>query len=313
MKAFTPKKPTKAPTPAKTIPPLRATPMPTILPATPKDPPKAAPKAPPPIAPILSLVVTTLVAFPIGVFFNSSSFLIASCFIARASASSLCRSASSRSIVFFLSLSALNAEIIKIIRIIIIIEGLNNADQNDIILVSDVDEIPNLEKINFKKISEKLILFNQGMFYYKFNLKLPNFIWTGTKACKKKNLFSPQWLRNIKDKKYPFYRIDTLFSKTKYTNIKFIIEGGWHFTNIKTAEEIRNKLKSYLHHREFDVDPISVEDINKIINNKIAIYDLNVDKRSNKFGNGKKLENYEINSLPKYLQNNSEKYKEWID
>ena len=194
-----------------------------------------------------------------------------------------------------------------------IAEGLNHADPNDIILVSDVDEIPNLEKVNFNKISEKLIFFNQSMFYYKFNLKLPNLIWTGTKACKKKNLFSPQWLRNIKDKKYPFYRIDTLFSKTKYTNIKFIIEGGWHFTNIKTAEEIRNKLKSYLHHREFDVDPISVEDINKIINNKIAIYDLNVDKRSNKFGNGKKLENYEISSLPKYLQNNSEKYKEWID
>ena len=194
-----------------------------------------------------------------------------------------------------------------------IFKGLHHADPNDIILVSDVDEIPNLEKINFNKISEKLIFFNQSMFYYKFNLKLPNFIWMGTKACKKKNLFSPQWLRNIKNRKYPFYRIDTMFSKTKYTNIKIIIEGGWHFTNIKTAEEIRNKLKSYLHHREFDVDPISVEDINKIINNKIAIYDLNVDKRSNKFGNGKKLENYEINSLPKYLQNNSEKYKEWID
>ena len=42
------------------------------------------------------------------------------------------------------------------------------------------------------------------MFYYKFNLKLPNLIWTGTKACKKKNLVNPQWLRNIKDRKYPF-------------------------------------------------------------------------------------------------------------
>jgi len=67
-----------------------------------------------------------------------------------------------------------------------IFEGLHHADPNDIILVSDVDEIPNLEKINFNKISEKLIFFNQSMFYYKFNLKLPNFIWTGTKACKKK-------------------------------------------------------------------------------------------------------------------------------
>jgi beta-1,4-mannosyl-glycoprotein beta-1,4-N-acetylglucosaminyltransferase len=194
-----------------------------------------------------------------------------------------------------------------------IFKGLHDADPNDIILVSDVDEIPNLEKINFNKISEKLIFFNQTMFYYKFNLKLPNLIWTGTKACKKKNLLSPQWLRNIKDKKYPFYRIDTLFSKTKYTNIKFIIEGGWHFTNIKTAKEIRKKLKSYLHHREFDVDPISVEDIIEIMNNKIAIYDLNVDKRSNKFGNGEKLENYNFNLLPKYLQENSQKYKEWID
>ena len=194
-----------------------------------------------------------------------------------------------------------------------IFKGLHDADPNDIILVSDVDEIPNLEKINFNKISEKLIFFNQSMFYYKFNLKLPNLIWTGTKACKKKNLLSPQWLRNIKDKKYPFYRIDTLFSKTKYTNIKFIIEGGWHFTNIKTAKEIRKKLKSYLHHREFDVDPISVEDIIEIMNNKIAIYDLKVDKRTNKFGNGEKLENYKFNLLPKYLQENSQKYKEWID
>ena len=194
-----------------------------------------------------------------------------------------------------------------------IFKGLHDADPNDIILVSDVDEIPNLEKINFNKISEKLIFFNQTMFYYKFNLKLPNLIWTGTKACKKKNLLSPQWLRNIKDKKYPFYRIDTLFSKAKYTNIKFIIEGGWHFTNIKTAKEIRKKLKSYLHHREFDVDPISVEDIIEIMNNKIAIYDLKVDKRSNKFGNGEKLENYNFNLLPKYLQENSQKYKEWID
>ena len=194
-----------------------------------------------------------------------------------------------------------------------IAEGLNNAGQNDVILVSDVDEIPNLEKINFKKISEKIIFFRQDMFYYKFNLKLPNLIWTGTKACKKKDLLSPQWLRNVKDKKYQFYRIDTLFSKTKYGNIKFIVEGGWHFTNIKTAEEIRKKLKSYLHHREFDVDPISIEDINEIINNKMAIYDLNVDKSSNKFGHGKKLENIKINSLPNYLQNNLEKYKEWIE
>ena len=122
-------------------------------------------------------------------------------------------------------------------------------NNEDLILVSDVDEIPNLSNIDLKTISEKIIFFKQDMFYYKFNLKIPNFKWSGTKACRKKDLINPQWLRNIKDRKYPFYRLDTFFSKTKYMNIKFIEKGGWHFSNIKTAEEIEYKLKSYLHHR----------------------------------------------------------------
>ena len=56
-------------------------------------------------------------------------------------------------------------------------------------------------------------MFQQDMFYYKFNLKLPEYVWVGTKGCRKKDLISPQWLRNIKDKKYPFYRLDTFFQK----------------------------------------------------------------------------------------------------
>ena len=133
-----------------------------------------------------------------------------------------------------------------------ILNGLSLAKNDDMILVSDVDEIPNLENLDLSKVEEKIILFNQDMFYYKFNLRLPNLIWTGTKACKKKDLISPQWLRNIKDRKYPFYRLDVLFSKTKYIDIKFIENGGWHFSNIKTSAEIEYKLKSYLHHREFE-------------------------------------------------------------
>ena len=80
--------------------------------------------------------------------------------------------------------------------------GLDNANANDIILISDVDEMPNLSGIDFTKIKEKIFMFRQDMFYYKFNLKLPNMIWTGTKGCRKKYLLSPQWLRNVKDRKY---------------------------------------------------------------------------------------------------------------
>ena len=192
-------------------------------------------------------------------------------------------------------------------------KGLSLADDEDFVLISDVDEIPNLKSINFKNYQQKIIQFRQEMFYYKFNLKLPNLVWTGTKACKKKNLVSPQWLRNIKDKKYPFFRLDTYFSKTKYISVKFIDNGGWHFSNIKSAEEIEHKLKSYLHHREFDINPLNSEEIKNIIDRKQAIYDLKVDKRVNKIGNGSSLENYPINKLPLYLQMNKNKYKQWID
>jgi beta-1,4-mannosyl-glycoprotein beta-1,4-N-acetylglucosaminyltransferase len=187
-------------------------------------------------------------------------------------------------------------------------DALNNLDNEDIILISDVDEIPNLSGINFEDKKSKIILFKQDMLYYKFNLKLPNLVWTGTKACKKKYFKSAQWLRNVKDRKYPFYRIDTYFSEKKYINCEFVDNGGWHFTNIKTAKQIKQKLESYLHHIEFDKNPLSAEEIDKIIQDKIAIYDLSVDQRKNKV-RGNKLENYPLDKLPKYLQDNLNNYK----
>ena len=195
----------------------------------------------------------------------------------------------------------------------LITRGLKKANDEDIIMVSDVDEIPKLSELNFKNINEKIILFKQDMFYYKFNLWLPNLIWTGTKACKKKNLVNPQWLRNIKDRKYSFFRIDTFFSKTKYTSIKVINDGGWHFSNIKTPKEIEFKLRSYLHHREFDLNPLSVAQIDEIIRNKQAIYNLKVDKTVSKIGNGSILKNFDLNKLPEYIVTNKNKFLDWID
>ena len=191
--------------------------------------------------------------------------------------------------------------------------GLNKAEDNDIILISDVDEMPNLSEVNFNNISEKIIMFHQDMFYYKFDLKIPNLLWTGTRGCRKKYLLSPQWLRNVKDRKYFPFRIDILFSEKKYSSIKFISNGGWHFSYIKTAEEIEHKLKSYLHHREFDEQSLSVEEIQNIIENKKAIYDLKVDKRVNKIGDGSKLVKIKFEKLPIYIQQNKHNYMKWLD
>ena len=192
-------------------------------------------------------------------------------------------------------------------------KGLERANEKDLILISDVDEIPNLEKINWNTLKDQIVLFKQDMFYYKLNLRLPDLIWSGSKACRKKYLKSPQWLRNVKDKKYSFFRLDTLFSEKKYINIKFVDNGGWHFSNIKTAAEIEYKLKSYLHHREFDLNPMSESEIEDIIKNKQAIYDLKVDKKINKIGSGNKLVEHPLNKLPSYILENIDKYKDWIN
>ena len=195
----------------------------------------------------------------------------------------------------------------------LISQGLKNTSPDDLIIISDVDEIPNLEKINFNKIKNEILVFRQDMFYYKFNLKLSNFKWTGSKACKMKKLISPQWLRNIKDKKFAFYRFDTFFSSTKYRNLKFIEDGGWHYTNMKNAKEIEHKLKSYLHHHEFEANHINLEQIEKIIKNKKAIYDVNADKRQGKFGEGPQLIKINSDEIPNYLKNNPQIYSKWLD
>ena len=194
-----------------------------------------------------------------------------------------------------------------------ILDGLKSALPEDIIIISDLDEIPNLESNNIRNIKNKIILFKQKFFYYKFNLKLNNFPWHGSKACKKKNLISPQWLRNVKDKIYPFWRLDVLFSRKKYQNIKIIDNGGWHFSNIKTPADIKKKLKNYLHHREYELNPIGEEKISKIIKEKKPIYNLRADMRSNKFNLSEKLVVSDISELPYYMQKNINKYKDWLN
>ena len=193
-----------------------------------------------------------------------------------------------------------------------IINGLNNATDEDIILISDLDEIPNLEGVFFKQIKNKIILFKQSMFYYKLNLKAPGINWVGTKCCRKRDLVTPQWLRNIKDKKYPIYRFDILFSKNKYNNLRIIDNGGWHFTNIKSPKEILLKLSSYLHHIEFDLNPLNEEQIESLINKRKAIYDLNTDKKIQKFGEGQNLEKVNLSYLPNYINKKKDKYKDWL-
>ena len=193
-----------------------------------------------------------------------------------------------------------------------IINGLKDAEDNDLILISDLDEIPNLEHNNIKNIKNKIIIFKQNFYYYRFNLKLGSFNWYGTRACKKCNLKSPQWLRNIKSKKYPIWRIDTLFSNTKASDIFFVDKGGWHFSNMKTPEDLEKKMSTYAHHREYDLNPLGPLKIADRIKKKETIYNLKEDMKTDKFNNPERLITADVQEMPSYLQQNIDKYKEWF-
>ena len=192
-------------------------------------------------------------------------------------------------------------------------DGLTGANYEDLILVSDLDEIPNLENLNLKQINDKIIIFEQKIFYYKLNLLYGKFLWQGTRAIKKKNLLSPQWLRNIKGKNYPKWRIDTFFSKKKYSDLMFVKNGGWHFTCLKTPEQLEKKLLSYAHHYEFQESGLKIEDIKKFISEKRVIYDYKADQKKYKWSGVSTLEKIEVEGLPVYISDNLNKFSDWLD
>jgi beta-1,4-mannosyl-glycoprotein beta-1,4-N-acetylglucosaminyltransferase len=191
--------------------------------------------------------------------------------------------------------------------------SLDAANDEDIILINDIDEIPNLNNVNFNNIKNKIIIFQQNIFYYKFNLLYKNFIWHGSKACRKKYFISPQWLRNVKHKKYAPWRLDVFFSKKKHSNIHYVKNGGWHFTNIKTAEDLEKKFNNFLHHQDYEASGLNLKNIQEMIKNKKILYDLDIDQRGYKWSGEKTLVKVPFSQLPDYISKNYMQYNEWLD
>ena len=193
------------------------------------------------------------------------------------------------------------------------LDSLKEANTEDIILINDIDEIPDLSRLDFRKINKKLIIFNQKVFFYKFNLLYEGLRWYGSRACRKKYFISPQWLRDIKHKKYFPFRIDIIFSKMKYSSIHHVEDGGWHFSNIKSPKDIERKFSNFLHHQEFEYSGLNLNDIKKMVKDKKILYDHSADKTDYKWTNSKTLKKVDLIQMPDYIKENRKKYDKWLD
>ncbi len=187
------------------------------------------------------------------------------------------------------------------------------ANDEDYIMYSDNDEIPNLTLFDPKKNNSKITIFEQDLFYYRFNLLCNRIKWYGSRIVKKKYLKSFEWLRQIKPKKYPFYRLDTFFKNDRYMNVNIIKNGGWHFTRLISPEKIHEKEMDTEHHDEYRVSKKNPEKIKDLINRRVIDHDHLADSREDKFGKEFPLIQLDINALPKYIRDNKNKYNSWLD
>ena len=175
-----------------------------------------------------------------------------------------------------------------------LIEGIKDASSDDLIILSDSDEIPDLEKLSLIKKNKKFIAFSQKMFMYKLNLQnLNESNWIGSKITKKKNIKTMQELRNLKFKKYPFWRLDKIDQQ--------IINGGWHFSYMQTPKQILKKVKSFSH-GEYNNETLNEKNIEEKILKNEDIFSRNI-----------KLKKINLDdSYPKYIIQNKDKFFDWI-
>ena len=181
-----------------------------------------------------------------------------------------------------------------------VFEGIKEATEEDFIIFSDPDEIPNPEKLDNLKLYKKYGIFLQKTFCYKFNLfnkyETP---WSGSRVAKKKDLKSFNWLRQnvlTKNLKYSWFRFD------KEKSIQPIYEGGWHFNNLMTPKDISLKLKTFAH-TEYASKKISdIKIIKKKITNSEDHFNLNLKYEKIIFDN----------TFPKYIIRNKNKYSKWF-
>jgi beta-1,4-mannosyl-glycoprotein beta-1,4-N-acetylglucosaminyltransferase len=161
--------------------------------------------------------------------------------------------------------------------------AIGKCDDNDIIIISDVDEIPNPSIFeNLYDIEDTIYSLNQFTYYYYLNI-LKQKDWYGSKIGLYKNV-----------KKLSLNEIRGDSSLTR-----MIDNGGWHFSFMGGKEMIKKKITSY-----------SARDmVNEYVLGNI---ESNMNNNNDPFFRGQ-LTQVEIDeTYPKYLLDNLDKYKHMI-
>ena len=172
-------------------------------------------------------------------------------------------------------------------------KGLIHCKPDDTILFSDLDEIPNPEKLKSHAQQDDICVFQQKHYYYYLNCVevLPEHPekynwWYGTVMTKYKNFESVEKLRLQRE-------------INKYTNNTVIEDAGWHFAYLGGVEKIIEKINSYAHSEHNMEDFKNPEKIKQLIESGKSLYGADMHCVFQKIDT----------TYPKYLVENIEKFK----
>lgn len=146
-----------------------------------------------------------------------------------------------------------------------ILEGLKGIGPGDQVMISDVDEIPRPEKVTAAATGKGLRIFRQRMYYYYLNCVNATqqggagYRWNGTVMVDGAmlvrppqhyrelgvllmNTFAPPPLRQL------YYTVKLRWRLLREgITIRYIDEGGWHFSYLGGVDRIISKLEAFAH------------------------------------------------------------------
>jgi beta-1,4-mannosyl-glycoprotein beta-1,4-N-acetylglucosaminyltransferase len=124
-----------------------------------------------------------------------------------------------------------------------IADGLTDLADDDVVMISDLDEIPAPEAVvRYRdRIRRGVYSLEQAWFWYYLNLKNPNAPW--------------HMGRIMSGKDYREIAMPPTDIRNRLMTLKIIPRAGWHFTWLGGVDAIQNKLRSFLH-QEFNTEEL---------------------------------------------------------
>jgi len=201
-----------------------------------------------------------------------------------------------------------------------IVNGLVDAKPEDLIMISDIDEIPRPEKVREAARSTKISLFRQQMFYYYLNClnstlhNASTYAWHGALALPRGQIDRPiqeyRDIARIMSNRFhpkPLNRIYWIMKlwwerRKKGFSTRFIHDAGWHFSYLGGVERIIAKIESFAH-TEYNSDTYKNRER---IEQAIA-------KGEDIFGRDFKYRSVPIDgTFPRYVQKNQDRFQHLI-